>query len=353
MSEDEAYRTQPQADGNTLVRELAVRDHALKPEIVHEFGLRRATSESSLPIVCCLVRDGDYWLPAFLDHYRRAGIKEFFFLDNGSQDDTLHLLSREPDVGVYSVAGPLFRHYNPNLRRILIRRVRSQGWVLAVDIDELFDHPHSDRVDLVGLCRYLDRYDFNCMTTHMLDLVPDASLDDLPAYAGQDPRDTHTYYSLAGLQTNDYQCLGDELTRFGDGAVQLPRGDWKFLCNGFRHHKFGSKIWLTKHALLKVDGRLLPFVHQHLHAFCRIADVSGVLYHYKFSPRFAEVVERALEEKQYWGDSEGYDRYSEALQSGEDVRLTDEHSVRLTTARKLLDQGFLDAPDDFLQRAHA
>jgi hypothetical protein len=353
VSEDKEHRTRQQADGNTLVRELAAGDLALAQEITHEFGLRRATTESSLPVVCCLVRDGDYWLPGFLDHYRQAGIKEFFFLDNGSKDDTLAILSRETGVGVYSVARTLFREYNANLRRILIRRVRPQGWVLAVDIDELFDYPYSDQINLVGLCRYLDRYDFNCMTTHMLDMVPDARLSDLPALAGQDPRDTHTYYSLAGLQINDYRCIGDQLTRFGSNGVQLPGSDWKFMCDGFRNHKFGSRIWLTKHALLKLDNGLLPFVHQHLHAFCRIADLSGVLYHYKLSPGFRETVERALEERQYSADSADYRSYSKALHSGEEVRLKDEHSVRLTTIVQLLDHGFLDVSDDFLHRAVA
>ena len=69
----------------SIVIKRVANDLALKNEMVHEFGLRRATSEADVPVLCCLVRDGAYWLPAFLDHYRALGVREFFFLDNAKQ----------------------------------------------------------------------------------------------------------------------------------------------------------------------------------------------------------------------------------------------------------------------------
>ena len=71
-------------------------DKWLRNKISYDFGPKRAISEHNLPVVCCLVRDGAYWLPSFLDHYRKIGVKEFFFLDNGSRDETLKILKNEP-----------------------------------------------------------------------------------------------------------------------------------------------------------------------------------------------------------------------------------------------------------------
>ena len=332
---------------NSGLNQLDARDRMLLGEIRFLFGLREANGLRTLPVICCLVRDGEYWLPAFLDHYRGLGVEEFFFLDNGSTDGTLEILVAERDVGVYSVDRSLFREFNPDLRRVLVRRVRPAGWTLGVDIDEFFDYPWSDQVSLTQLCRYFEQQNCNCMTTHMLDMFPDCGLKELSDLAGRDPRNTHVYYSLQALEINTYRCIGDMLSRHGADSLTTPTPDWKFFCNGYRHARFGSGIWLTKHALFNMDGRLTPYLHQHLHLFSRIGDVSAVLYHYKFSPGFRELVERAMVEKQYWGDSADYRHYNRAFLADQDIALKDGHARRLTHRAQLLEETFVEAPVDF------
>ena len=48
----------------------------------------------------CVVRDEIYFLPFFLEHYRRIGIKHFLFYDDGSSDGSRELLETEQDCAV-------------------------------------------------------------------------------------------------------------------------------------------------------------------------------------------------------------------------------------------------------------
>ena len=323
-------------------------DHYLRSEITFEFGIKKAASDQIIPVVCCLVRDGAYWLPAFLDHYRNQGVKEFFFLDNGSMDDTLEILKKERDVGVYSIHNSFFKDFNAHLRRVLIRIVRPRGWTLGVDIDELFDFPYSNKVSVLQLCEFLDRRRFNCMTTHMLDMFPDGPLDDLSVKAQQDPRVVHSFYSLEGLETITYDCVQTEFSGYRPDIIRLPSQDWRFFCNGVRFRKFGAKLWLTKHALFNMDGKLIPFHHPHLHLHANIANISGVLLHYKFPPNFAEQVDDALRERQYYANSSDYMHYRKTLNANETITLKDSCSKKLRSINQLLDESFLDVSEEFL-----
>ena len=48
--------------------------------------------------VCAIVHDEMFFLPAFLDHYRRLGADRFVILDDASTDGTMASLAAQPDV---------------------------------------------------------------------------------------------------------------------------------------------------------------------------------------------------------------------------------------------------------------
>lgn len=346
LPSNEKIAPRPSADEAVSIDQR--NDAILRGEISYGFGLTRARSESNLPVVCCLIRDGAYWLPSFFDHYRSLGVKEFFFLDNGSNDQTLEILAEESGVGVYLVDTRYFRYFNQNLRRLLVQIVRPQGWTLGVDIDELFDYPYSDEVTVSQLCAYLDHFRYDSMSTHQLDMFPEAPINDLTVGQGNDLKALYPFYSLQDVRSDNYQsCMETLFEGFPADAVTLPSDQWKFYFDGIRFRKLGAGVWLTKHALFKAGQRLVPYYHAHIHRNLRIADVSGVLYHYKFTPYLSRQIETALEQRQYAANSHDYVQYSKALNTTEKVVLRDSQSRQLRSVDDLLDQSFVEAPDHF------
>ncbi|MDZ7842891.1 MAG: glycosyltransferase family 2 protein [Gammaproteobacteria bacterium] len=334
---------------DTVSVEAGIRedDNALRREIVHRFGLAQPTGPADHPVVCCLVRDGEYWLPAFLDHYRRLGAREFFFLDNDSEDGTLDLLRDQSDVGVFSVKRSLFKHFNTHLRRLLVTMVRPEGWVLGVDIDEFFDYPFADQVGLGQLCGYLDERRYDAMSSHQLDMFPAGPINERSSYVSNDPRKDSPYYSLKGLRFNNYECAHVILDGVLARKLVLPYSNWKFFYDGLRFRVFGVDIWLTKHALFRTGGELIPYLHAHIHLHMRVADISSVLYHYKFTPLLGRQIETALREKQYCDDSSDYIHYGNRLDSGDQVIVNDGSAKKLNSVDDLLDPSFLEASERY------
>ena len=46
------------------------------------------------PIVLCLLKNGDYFISDFMNHYLNLGFKHFVFIDNGSTDSTIAELEK-------------------------------------------------------------------------------------------------------------------------------------------------------------------------------------------------------------------------------------------------------------------
>lgn len=98
-----------------------------------------------------VVRDELYFLPAFLDHYRRLGVTRFIVLDDRSADGTRAYLAAQPDVMVLESPGyrygdrvfpgrvlPPFSDINmhPAWRTLMLERYCAGDWALLADADE-------------------------------------------------------------------------------------------------------------------------------------------------------------------------------------------------------------------------
>jgi hypothetical protein len=106
--------------------------------------------------VCAIVHDEMFFLPAFLEHYRRLGVDRFVILDDASTDGTPGFLAGEPDVMVVASRIRYFEQvaYPPEaLARIretrAVRLWRDQmldqfcagQWAVVVDPDEFLALP--------------------------------------------------------------------------------------------------------------------------------------------------------------------------------------------------------------------
>lgn len=306
----------------------------------HRHGPTQIDAAADDLIVTCLVRNGEPYIDEFIEHYRDLGAHHLVFLDNGSTDDTVSL-ARRPDTTVLSTDAP-FGSYKTIMRRYLISRFGQENWVLCADIDEFLDYPHSDRVELSQFLSYLNDHGYNAVALQMLDMLPASSLSEVDASASF--RDTHVYYDLSNITTHDYES-NDWLHDNDLGTSDLCTHR-----QGVRQELFDmreERPLLTKHMLLRLTGDLQPSdVRTHHIDHARIADVSCVLYHYKFNANFRAYARRAVEEATFSNDSEEYRSYLKALHN-EETELVTQNMTRLHRTDDLLRNGFLVASDAY------
>lgn len=157
--------------------------------------------------LCAVARNEMYFLPAFLEHYRKLGIEQFAILNDRSTDGTTDYLLSQPDVVVFasdyaygdqvdlppSMADKVFSARILHVwRTILFDRFAKNRWAVQVDLDEFIHLPSGKTFqDIAGI---LDREESNLAHGVMLDVYPE-TLSDLAGMAHQKEIDpTATWY---------------------------------------------------------------------------------------------------------------------------------------------------------------
>jgi hypothetical protein len=158
--------------------------------------------------VACIVHDEMYFLPAFLDHYRRLGVDRFVVLDDRSTDGTAEFLGAQPDVMVVESAIRYFEEigYPPEARGKVreLRAVRlwrdqimdqfcTGQWALVVDPDEFLAIPGDD---LPAFLAALEAEGAEAAWGVMVDMYPAKASDILGD--GADAGGAAPAFSLAG-----------------------------------------------------------------------------------------------------------------------------------------------------------
>jgi len=280
-----------------------------------------------------VVRDAEGWIEVWLEHYLRLGVDEIVLLDNGSIDDTVDRALREPRVTLLRSTLP-FRRYDSTFKRYLIERFGDGRWCLQADIDEFFDYPFSDLLPFAAFMEYLNRGGYTAVMATMLDLFADGPLSGWPP-AGRQMLEQCVWYDLTGLvPCRPWRLLWRN--RFADPHMPFYRG-------GVLYQAFGARIVATKFPLIfyRAGGRLDLRRHGH---FCRgahVADVSAVLYHYKYDRGFGERCRKFVERGQHFDRAGLYRAALERLAAGGDLVLRREPARRLAHVNQLVDDGLL------------
>lgn len=131
------------------------------------------------------LRDEMYFLPAFLDHYRRRGIERFVLVDDCSEDGSRDYLLDQPDVMVLGTAlrfgerRPVaLGHLREKTERaknawhnLLPARYAPGRWSVKVDLDEFIDLPQG--MGFRDLARLAEAAGGAAVYGAMLDLYPE------------------------------------------------------------------------------------------------------------------------------------------------------------------------------------
>lgn len=311
--------------------------------IEHLAGPARMRVPAGEMVVLALARNAMAHLPTFLSHYERLGARHIVLMDNGSTDDTVRYAGGRSNLSLFRTHLP-FRRFQAMLKRWMVRQFgMGGGWSLVADIDELFDYPFARRLSLSDFLAYLEQHGYDAVCVQNLEMVPRESLSALQGRQAGNLEETHRYYDISDI-------------RHADDAIWLRRNHLDM--DGFHSHTGG--VWetvfgytgsqLTKQPLFRASSRVRVFPYNvHYVTGGRLADVTGVFRHYKYTGRFVEHVREELERRQYYGRAEIFQYYRRALEANPELTLYRPSSREYHGAEELLESGFLIASPRFLE----
>ena len=321
-----------------LMREL----HRLRllASIRHLRGPRARVASRDEPVLITLVRDGAYYLDAFMAHYRGLGIRHFVFVDNGSEDETLDRLKSEQGVAILQSHLP-WGAFENDLRAYAARRYGQDRWCLIADMDELFCFADTPGAKLPALTRQLEDAGYSGLMAQMLEMFPKAPLSAVAQLPYEAVLDQFSYCDISSVKAYDYTAAQTGLTYFlqqNTGATQ----EMKFQYGGIRGKVFGENCCLTKHPLFFLGPGVGPAVHPHVSTGLHLAPWTALIKHYKFANDALVRDRKSLAQASI---SHGEDRLRvDVLQANSNLSLWSETARPFPGLAALADAGFLVAP---------
>ena len=284
-------------------------------------------------ILFCSVINGMLFLPSFLKHYRKLGVKLFIMaVDGRSEDDTLEVLSMEPDVTVLTTEEYKGQWPDPEgVREEMLKRYAQGRWCLHVDIDEFFDYPLSSKCPPQQLLHYLDTHGYNAMFCLMLDRFSDEPLCAVPTRPEIDLGVQYPWYDLTNFKwkpySRRYYCNNEK----PHPLLRTPEGGIMYSC-------FETAPSMMKHPLIKYDRSMA--LKTHYFTNMHVADLTGVLNHYRFTSDLKRRVDHFLS-RNLRSDFTRYGELHRRLETKQSIMLRQPSSRKWTSVDELVDQGVL------------
>ena len=309
-----------------------IREQRIKRFIKRLHGPKDLEVEAKDVVVLCLFRDGMSFLPHFLDYHRKLGVSHFVFVDNRSEDGSTAFLKEQDDATVFYSDLPFGKYKGP-FKKFLSETYGRNNWGLLLDIDECFDYPMSSEVSLHQFIKYLDTAGYNAVVANLLDRFSNQPILEVTD-DNEDLSITYPYYDLSHLRKEGYSIMFGDTNDLADDQICTFSG-------GVRYKFFKDEGILTKHPLFRLDPGMGCTSNGHDIRFAKVADVTTVLYHYKYNQDFKKVLKRALDEKGYYGGAGGYKFVEEELAKNPKLSLYTEEARELRGIDELIDQGFV------------
>lgn len=302
-------------------------------------GPERVDLTADQVAVVCLMRDAAYYIGPFIAHHQALGVRHIVIIDNGSRDDTVAIASGFAGVTVIGNSLPA-KHNEVLLRDVAARQVLRGGWVLFADADELFEVPLD--APLPRLMAYLNAQGFTAMVAQMLDLF-----SPLPYGAGKGwsyaeaiaQANRYSLGQVASVPYHDRDQIG--FSWFLEGNT----GDVALKIGGLRREVFGEACFLSKHSLVRNQRGVALMTHPHCASGVRVADVTGLLRHYKLAGDYL-ARDRASVAAGTWDHAEDAKRLAAAV-GGDDFTISPAAPQGYAGPGVLVEQGFLEASEAY------
>lgn len=316
------------------------------------------------------VRDEITRLPYFLEYYRKLGIDRFFFIDDGSKDQTVTYLLQQPDCHVFK-AVTTFKNSNGGVlwREDLLTRYGTGHWCLSVDADELFAYPYSETVSLKTFCKYLEQQGSEGVFAFLLDMYPSGPLSEavcissipfekITPYFDKDYTFVDRIHLRGEAPFPKIEVIGGPRCRCFYGYQGENSPLWRFCAHliersvtVLRHHGIpiphirikGTPLFKVPLVKWKSGNAYTASTHQ-INPI-QLSSVQGVLLHFKFFSDFHDRAVKAAQEGQYSQGSAEYKRY---LKRADKINnLMYEGSIYYNSTKDLLDHNLIKTTPDY------
>ncbi len=306
----------------------------------HIHGPRKILGSENDVLLFFHVKNGELFIKAFLDYHFSLGVRHAIMLDNQSTDKTVEIAKGYTNVTIFSNNIDKMGYREVHFENFLINKMCKKRWCLNVDIDELFDYPGSDKIPLNEFIRYLNKYRYTTVVGYMLDLFPEYDLNS-SQIKSIDIKSDFCFYDISLVNKLGYQN-SEPLNNRVENIISNPR--IYHYTGGIRKKVFDVNPGLTKHPLTFQDGSVRR-INCHYVTNAKCADVSTVLYHYKF----AEIYEKSkLYIQTSFGSISEYKKYCKTFEQTHKLVIKTENTKKLESVNDLIQERFLEISANYL-----
>ncbi|MTH80238.1 glycosyltransferase family 2 protein [Paracoccus aestuariivivens] len=304
----------PLTGANTNALEL-VSDHAGVPALLrHDHA-----------VVAC-VRNERHIMPAFLDHYRKLGVKSFLISDNCSTDGTLTYLLEQPDVVCFACDTEYKKStFGVAWQQALLAGFRTGLWSIVVDADELLVFPGYKNRPIAEFLDEQGAKGHDAICSLMLDMYPKGPLSEFDI-SRDDPFKVAGYVDKEPLRSVWFHG---------------PYSNSPTWTSSLRHrlapHSSVNSFTSQKTCILKYKPWMQLSAGLHYVGDAKISPELALLCHFKYHSGFHKKVLDEINRNQHFDDSAEYRAYADALESGFNGFYDDENSTHWSEAKIIRD----------------
>ena len=289
-------------------------------------------------VLCFLVvRNELLRLPYLFEYYRSKGIRNFFVVDNHSNDGTMNYLLEQPDVYIWHTTRPYGEsRWGVDWVELLLQNYGVNRWCLLVDADEILYYPDCETKDIPQLCEELDRENKQALSTILLDMYSKEPIKNANYTPGQNFLEVCSYfdkefYSLKASKSGPYK----NLTGYWGGLRQRI---FENMTN-----ESGQKLFcLNKVPLIKYDYSVKLCEGFHWVDNVDFASQTGCLLHFKYFSTFHERAKQEVERGQHWNNASEYGQYLQKLEQNPQLSFYNaECSVEFKDSQQLSKLGII------------
>lgn len=289
------------------------------------------------------VRNESVRLPYFLEYYRMLGVSRFIIIDNASTDGTRALLRSEANVHVFYTEQS-YSDSNSGVHWInhLLSRYGCGHWVLVADADELFVYPRVEDINLPQLTAYLDRTGAQGIQTFLIDMYATGPIQEAKYVPGSPFLSCCPYFD-----GDSYVYPGD--SPYTSRNIPTRGGARLRLFWEGQENQHGNPPFLPKVPLVKWRRNLQFKASTHLIDGIKLAELTGVLLHFKLFSKFVENAFTESKRGEYWDNAVQYSAYANVLRYSKDLTAFYEGSVRYRDSMQLVALNMATLPDSYAE----